>query len=532
MATAAKGVRGVGATVILLTVSPGPRSWELDVRCAYNEAASAQFKAIPGIRWDLTDRVRRGPAEAVRIACRELERAGIGRVREAGEPHTFTEFPPIDMGVLRTYQRDGARWLAATVRDTGGALLADEMGIGKSAQAIAACDALGDVPTLIVCPAIVVPHWKGQLQRFGLPERWWRAMSYDAFRMAWRKDPRALSSFKRAVIDEMHYLSNSRSQRSTAIAAWRHAAGPQLIGLTGTPMTARPSDLWHPLDVLHPGRWGSWFTFTKRYCGGRYEEIPNMPERAPVWVADGVSRPLELAERLRAVMLRRTKAEVALELPARTRNMLEVSLPAKARRDLARAQAALDWRGRKAESVQALLSNVEAYKVDAAVELTQEIAASGGRPLLLTTRKETARDLGKRLPGSVVVDGDTDAADRGAMLADARIGIATMYSVTTGIDLVGYDSVIFCGLDWLPSTLLQAEARVHRIGQTRAVAVWYLVGQGTLDEVVRERVIDRLDTFEEIGGRSSDGLAQDLRGGSDEELLASLCANIVKGCAA
>lgn len=518
--------------MILLTVSPGPSPWELDVSCPKHDAAKEQFGAMPGIRWIPSERVRRGPAEAVRLACKALERAGVAKVREVRPDHaSASALVALTTPGLREYQRDGAEWLARTVRDTGAALLADEMGIGKSAQAIAACDALGDEPTLIVCPAIVVPHWREQLKKFGLPDRWWRAMSYDAFRIAWKKDPASLTSFRRGVLDELHYLATSRSKRSVAVAEWRHASGAQLIGLTGTPMTAQPSNLWHPLDVLHPGRWGSWFLFTKRYCNGRYEEIPNLPEKPPVWHADGVSRPLELAERLRAVMLRRTKSEVAIELPSRTRRMHEIALPAKARKDLARAQATLDWQGRKASSVQSLLSNVEAYKIDAAVELAQEIVASGSRPLLLTTRKDTAQQLGRRL-NAVVVDGDTDVSKRAAELRDAPIGVATMYSVTTGIDLVGFDSVIFTGLDWLPSTLLQAEARVHRIGQTRGVQIWYLIGLGTLDEIVRERVIDRLDAFDEIAGASSDGLAVDLRGGTDDELLASLCANIVRGAAA
>jgi len=173
--------------------------------------------------------------------------------------------------------------------------------------------------------------------------------------------------------------------------------------------------------------------------------------------------------------------------------------------------------------VSSLLSNVEAYKVDAAVSLARDVIASGGRPLLLTTRKATAAALGEALQ-CPVVDGDTPPQERQAILAAAPCGAATMYSVTTGIDLVGYDHVIFTGLDWIPATLLQAEARAHRIGQLRHVHVHYLIGMGTLDEIVRERVIDRLGMFEAvIGGAEGDeaAMAQDLGGGS-EDLIAGI----------
>jgi SNF2 family DNA or RNA helicase len=100
--------------------------------------------------------------------------------------------------------------------------------------------------------------------------------------------------------------------------------------------------------------------------------------------------------------------------------------------------------------------------------------------------------------------------------------------VTTGIDLVGFDAVILVGLDWLPSKLLQGEARVHRQGQARAVAIWYLIGLETVDEVVRERVLDRLDMWEEILGKESTGMSNDLGGGTADEILGSLIARIQK----
>ena len=124
--------------------------------------------------------------------------------------------------------------------------------------------------------------------------------------------------------------------------------------------------------------------------------------------------------------------------------------------------------------------------------------------------------------------GDAPPAKRAELLTSGDgAAVATMYAVTTGIDLVEFDVVIFVGLDWLPSTLLQAEARLHRIGQRRPVTIYYLIGRGTLDEVVKERVIERLHNFVTLTGASGDEsqLAADLTDGDEDSLIAELVAH-------
>ncbi|MDX1410495.1 MAG: hypothetical protein R3330_20235, partial [Saprospiraceae bacterium] len=106
---------------------------------------------------------------------------------------------------------------------------------------------------------------------------------------------------------------------------------------------------------------------------------------------------------------------------------------------------------------------------------------------------------------------------------------ATMHSVTTSIDLVEFDCAIFVGLDYVPSRLLQAEARVHRTGQRRGVTIYYLIGAGTIDEVIQDRVISRLETFAQLtDGAEGDQaeLAQHLRGATDDELIAQIVAQV------
>jgi len=521
---------------------------------AYDEAARVQVRAMPGVRWLALREAPNGrglyvgPREACDAVCATLTAARVAVVRDrrsspAHHPDEPAPVPPGLPAALRPYQVAGAAWVVAQVARTGAALLADEMGIGKTPQAIAAIDALARADQLparvvvVVCPAIVVPHWGAELERWAAqgPEGLtWRVLSYEGFQRAvkggTKKIPSLPAQVGALVVDECHYLSNSRAARSRAVATWLHGCTvrPRVVLLSGTPMTAEPADLWHPLDVGWPGRFGAFWDFTRRYCGGRWVEIEGV-ER-PVWSYEGVTHAPELAARLRHYMLRRTKHSVAVELPPLTRVVHEVELPAAARKSLRAAALAIDWTGHGAQraGVSSLLSEVESYKVGAACALAAEALACGSRVLLLTTRKSTARELGLQLRAPVA-DGDVDVADRRALIADAPCAVATIYSVTTGINLTGFDQLIMVGLDWLPSTLLQGEARVHRISQERPVTITYLVGRGTLDEVVRERVLSRLGIEADVLGASSDGLADGLAGGSEEELLAGLVASIAGG---
>lgn len=525
-------------TSLLLLRPSGPElpSWLCDaVPYAYEEAGRVQLQAIPGVRW-VADRASpngrgfyRGPRDAVEIAAHTLEAAGVCKLRRELPPELagmLPELAPWPLG-LRSYQVDGAAWCAATLRATGGALLADDMGIGKTVQAVVTASALGVASVLVACPASVVGHWQRTAAAWDPGGRAWEVMSYE--RLLRAKAPPTAELF---VVDEVHAYSNPKAKRTQA--ALRARAGARYaLALSGTPMLASPSDLWQPLELLHPGRWGSRWQFQNRYCDGAFTEIPmGGGETRRVWTAQGCSRAPELAQRLRHVMLRRTKREVASELPALVRTVHEVELPAAARKAARAATRAIDWRSQGRHGVQSLLSGVEHYKLEAAVEVASELRAQGHRVLLLTTHKETARELGARLC-CPWVHGDVAPDERVAQLAQQgnSCGVATVYSVGTGVDGLQrhFDALVFVGLDWLPNVSLQAEARLQRIGaEGAAIPVVYLVGLGTVDEVVRERVIERLDQFDAVIGAGDAGMREALGGGSEEDLIAAVIA-AVKG---
>lgn len=510
-----------------------------------------QFGAMPGVQW-IRDAASpngrgfyRGPREAVELVAATLEAAGVCKVMQ--EPHGVLParaFIPANNlpEAFRDYQRDGASWCRTMLRDTCGALLADEMGLGKTPQAICALDGFDEHPRLVVCPAVVVPHWEAELAKWGDPDNGWQIYSWDKF--ARRQEELIKLPWSAGVFDELHYASNYNGSiaptskgaaRAKAAHAFRkaHTALP-IIGLTGTPMVARPVDLWSPLELLWPGRFGKKYDFAKRYCNGHYEELlndagqPILDENGEplrkVWVTDGLSNSEELRARLAHCMLRRTKQQVGHELPPRTRVIVDIPLPAAARRDMKQALRSLDF-SRNVSAVGVLIGNAEACKLPAAEALARDVLASGSRPLLLTTRRESAAQLGEAL-GCPHVTGEVAADTRQALIADAPCAAATLYSVETGINLTGFDVIIFVGLDWLPSRILQGESRIHRIGQDKPCTIYYLVARGTVDEVIKERVIQRLENFAAVTGTTGDesGLAKELAPESEDEIIAAIVA--------
>jgi SNF2 family DNA or RNA helicase len=404
------------------------------------------------------------------------------------------------------------------------------MGLGKTAQTLAAVDALRPSGGFaVICPAVVAPHWEAQIAKWAphLEPRCGFVLSYEKASRRIRKGE-APSAGGLVVLDEIHYCMSPKAKRTQAIREWLagndapQAQRPLVLGLSGTPMTARPRDLWQPLDLLWPGRFGRWWDFTHRYCDGHDEEIPGA-ERV-VYKCDGASNVDELAGRLTHCMLRRTKQTAGVDLPPRTRVVIEVPLSSRARK--ATLEAARLVSG---ASLGKLLSQLEAHKLRAAEQLAQDALTNGQRPLLFTTRKATARELANRL-ACPCVTGEQSVRRRVASLADAPCAVATMYALQVGIDLTQFDVVIFVGLDWVPSTLLQAEARAHRLGQSKQVTCYYLIALGSADEIVRERVIERLDTFATLTNAPQGDEAQfagELSGSAtDDELLAALVAEV------
>jgi SNF2 family DNA or RNA helicase len=214
------------------------------------------------------------------------------------------------------YQIEGAKFLATAKR----ALLADDLGLGKSAQAILACDEVGAQHVLVICPASVRENWKREFAKFSAAGIKPVVQSYNNAN-AINTDPPPGDMWDALILDESHYLKSKDAKRTKAIF------GPKCDGvgglverakhvflLTGTPAPNHAAELWPMLRAVMPesipsatGRPMPYWSFVSRYCRTRDNGFGIKPV--------GTKNHEKLREAMSPFVLRRKKKEVLKDLP-------------------------------------------------------------------------------------------------------------------------------------------------------------------------------------------------------------------------
>jgi SWI/SNF-related matrix-associated actin-dependent regulator 1 of chromatin subfamily A len=550
----------------------------------FSPALRDACRTVPGMRWngsawegyvDAVDATVRALAlKSIRIDAKALPNAG-----DYGEPAMPVAWLP-----LRDYQKVGVKFLIA--QGPTGALLADSMGLGKSLELITAARAFKE-KTLVVCPAHVRGVWArhdkanpGQLQR------WWpatklictpegvtpftplskatKAQLVEGATPFWPREvnkrlPSVMAAasvvivhydilyawidvlidwdFRTLILDEAHAIQSAKSRRSVAVGRLaRHAS--VVFAATGTPLTNRPADLWNLIETISPGRMGHFFNYGLAFANGHKEEVT---KDKIVWKFDGKSNLDELATRLKFFTLRRTLEDVRLELPPKTRQIIDVDIPARKRIGVNASIL------QSARAMRECLNLAADGKLNPAIELIAEHAAGEHRVVVFTYRRAIAEYVvnamaGQKIPASVIHGGipqaQRDVRIREASLLPSHVLAATIDSTSTGIDLSYADVAVFLELTWEPHELAQAEARLHRFGQIKPVLIQYIIARGTGDELVLDAVINKLDTQKALGLLDSGGLKTDLEGaplneeeGNGLEALAARLAEMEEaGC--
>jgi superfamily II DNA or RNA helicase len=467
--------------------------------------------------------------------------------------------PPAGLAAqLRPYQLQGYQWLSV-LWDAGlGGVLADDMGLGKTVQALAlVCRAkeAGELtsPVLVVAPTSVVPNWAREAARFapGLDVRTIEATgrklggplaeavdgadliitSYTLLRLG-EDDYRALP-WSGLVLDEAQFVKNHAAK---TYAAARRLPARFKLAITGTPVENDLMDLWSMLSIVAPGLFPSPQKFTEHY-------------RTPIEKGGDPEVLAALRRRIRPLMRRRTKEQVAAELPPKQEQVLEVVLDPKHRRvydthlqrerrkvlglvdDLQRnrftifrsltllRQLALD-----ASLVDEAYAGIRSSKADAFLEHLQEVVAEGHRALVFSSFTGFLATVRRRLDEAglpyAYLDGRT--RDRQRRIDDFRSGRAPVFLISLkaggfGLNLTEADYVFVLDPWWNPAVEAQAVDRAHRIGQHETVMVYRLVAAGTIEEKVVALQERKRDLFARVmdddGGALSGALtAEDIRG--------------------
>lgn len=410
---------------------------------------------------------------------------------------------------LRPYQIEGVEKLIGLAGRRGGAILADEPGLGKTAQTAEFINRTNPKSVLIVCPASLRVNWRKELDRWLNPDTLCRVkiLSYESVSRGDACD----DSCDLAVFDEAHYLKNPQAKRTKACLSLR--AGTRLF-LTGTPVVNRPMDLFPILKSL--GLKLTKTDFGKRYCAGHLRQISWKPRKF-AWDFSGASHQDELNAVLRGqCMVRRTKDEVLAELPAKIRQIVELDIPGY--RESASLRDAVsrmfDGMASAAENLPELKSiafkelaaarlDIARQKLPVVLDFLRDLLEEEEKVVVFAHHREIISAIAAAVSRSVELKGgmtdvQKDAAVRAFQEGSARLFVGQITAAGTGITLTVARTVVFTELDWVPGNVIQAEDRCHRIGQQLPVRVIHLVAGGSVDARMVHALVEKQENFERV----------------------------------
>ncbi|TFD16673.1 SNF2-related protein [Cryobacterium sp. TMT2-23] len=447
---------------------------------------------------------------------------------------------------LRAYQQSGFEWLGFLYDHQLGGILADDMGLGKTLQTIALMERVREqpgpsAPFLVVAPTSVVSNWAAECARFapglrveaitetaGKRSRTLVSLhagadvvvtSYTLFRLDFG-DYDALA-WSGLLLDEAQFVKNHKSR---AHQCARRLTTPFKLAITGTPLENNLMEFWSLLSITAPGLFPS---------PGRFVDYYQKPIEKD---ADGEKLD-QLRRRIRPFMLRRTKEQVAGDLPAKQEQVLEVTLHPKHRvvydthlqRERQKVLGLIDdLNSNRFEIFRSLTmlrqlsldaslydekyADTPSTKLDVLLELLGDIVAGGHRTLIFSQFTQYLGKARTRLDAAGIsysyLDGKT--RNRAKVISDFKTGDDSVFLISLkaggfGLNLTEADYAILLDPWWNPATEAQAVDRMHRIGQTKNVFVYRLVSSDTIEEKVMALKATKARLFESV---MTDGAAR------------------------
>jgi len=464
------------------------------------------------------------------IACDET----FARVREQWQ--NFRGITPVDepsgfVGTLREYQREGLGWFEFLRRFKFGGCLADDMGLGKTVQVLALLESRrqqeGSLPSLVVVPRSLVFNWQQEVARFtpnlrllihsGAERTKGTAHfeNYDLIIITYgtlRRDAVHFQNFEFdfVILDEAQAIKNAKTESAKAV---RLLKSRHRLALSGTPVENHLGELWSLFDFLNPGMLGAASVF-QLSTGG-----PNAP--------DDETRKL-LSRALRPFLLRRTKQQVAPELPEKLEQTIYCEMEEAQRRqynelrDFYRASLlkkieSVGIKGAKIQILEALLRLRQAAchpgllkesngrgesagndedeasaKLSLLLPQLAEVTEEGHKALVFSQFTSFLSIVRQRLDREGIayeyLDGKTrdrqSPVERFQNDPDCKLFLISLKAGGQGLNLTAAEYVFLLDPWWNPAVESQAIDRAHRIGQTRHVFAYRLITRDTVEEKV------------------------------------------------
>jgi len=516
---------------------------------------------LSGLSVDVPGKIKLSRADAVPLLALESETfafrctdnlrrlAGLLQTRGLAEPPLPTSF----CAELRPYQAQGVAWLDL-LRESGlGGVFADDMGLGKTVQVLALLaleKARGNLaePALIVAPTSLMTNWFNEARKFAPDLKVLvlhgsdRRQSFAAIAehdvvlttyplIARDREVLLTRDWHMAVLDEAQMVKNP----DAATTRWlREVKARHRFCLTGTPMENHLGELWSIMSFVNPGYLGDKAAFSRQW-------------RIPIEKRADKGRAAVLARRVKPFLLRRTKAEVAAELPAKSEMVEQIVLEG-SQRDLYdsirlsmsnKVRKAIQERGLARSHIivlEALLrlrqvccdpallkldDGIErpSGKLDRLLEMVLELL-SEGRKIIVFSQFSSMLDLIRRRFDAErvrysILTGET--RDRKSAVDGFQNGASDVFLVSlkaggVGLNLTAADTVMIFDPWWNPAVEEQAIDRAHRIGQDKAVFVYRLVAAGTIEEKMDELKVRKralADSLFDRDGRIGSALTEE-----------------------
>ncbi|MDB4500709.1 DEAD/DEAH box helicase [Akkermansiaceae bacterium] len=414
--------------------------------------------------------------------------------------------------VLRPYQADGVRWMWKLTELGMGGILADDMGLGKTLQTLTLIQKRGG-RALVVCPSSLVSNWAAEAEKWvpelsvalhvgskrgELPQVDLLITNYAILRIDAEKFH--ATEFDIAILDEAQQIKNPEAQISKAVFQLK---ATHRFAVSGTPVENSLQDLWSIMNFALPGYLGPRKAFAERF-------------EKPLRKGGDPALARRLARRLKPVVLRRLKTEVAKDLPGRIEQVRYCDLTPKQssvyrqllKESRSQVQEADDGKKRMV-ALTALLRLRQAccdlrllpgikiedkdagIKLDELEQLLEEAIAGGHRVLIFSQFVQLLQGVVPILLGKswdyCYLDGQTkkrmEVVDR-FQEGKVPVFLISLKAGGVGLNLTVADTVIHLDPWWNPAVEAQATDRAHRIGQKNVVTSYKFITRGTVEEKI------------------------------------------------
>ncbi len=500
------------------------------IKFPYDLEIIVEVKKLPQRTWDmkkkhwtapitigvleLADKYKFDVEDSVREKIIELTKKSTELLVQSTSTDAEISIPTLN-GTLMPYQKAGVAYAGSV----GRCLIADQMGLGKTVEAIASLEYRDAFPAIIVCPASLKENWKREINKW-LPHRSVNILSgkgnianvdvnivnYDIIGRF--VEPIMHLKPMGLVLDESHYVKTSKTKRTEAVRdiAKKVPQSGTVLLLSGTPVTNRPEELVSQLEILGMlSRFGGKWAFLKRYTNAYHNGFG--------WDTKGASNLNELNMKLRQnCYIRRTKDEVLKELPAKTRNVVHVEPSGKGYAEYRKAEgdllAFLAENGYRASDTAEHLRRTTVLKrlaadakMESVIEWIDSFLESCDRKLVVFAHNVAIVDYLAGKYGNLRVSGQDSMEDRQHAVDSFQKDPKARVIV---LNLQAGSDVCFVQQGWTPGEHDQAEDRCHRIGQENSVQVWYLIGVNTIDEDIydlidaKRAVVDAVTDGDEV----------------------------------